>query len=198
MTQGLIEHALDGDESAARALHSSHYPAVFRLAFMLLQNREDADDATQEAFVYAFTHLDRYDPERSSFASWLKIIVTSRCRDLQRRQQTATISLQDLTQSGRELEDTTADHQPNAVLEKIELHQTVWTALNQVPTKSRQALILRYYGALSYPEMARALRCPVGTVKSRVAYGLRALSELLKSEGLVFIENTDESGGDKL
>jgi RNA polymerase sigma-70 factor (ECF subfamily) len=58
----------------------------------------------------------------------------------------------------------------------------VWEALNQVPRKSRQALILRYFGGLSYPEMAQALGCPVSTVKSRVAYGQETLARLLESE----------------
>ena len=139
MAQDLIEQALDGDESAVRALHSYHYPAVFRLAYMLLQNREDADDAAQDAFVYAFSHLNRFDPGRSAFASWLKIIVTSRCRDQQRRSRRRTTSLQDLIQNGREPEDAVPDHQPNAAIEKNGLRQTVWKALTQVPKKSRQA-----------------------------------------------------------
>jgi RNA polymerase sigma-70 factor, ECF subfamily len=188
MTQDLIERALDGDESAACALHSDHYPAVFRLAFMLLQNREDADDAAQDTFVYAFSHLNGYDPARSKFASWLKIIVTSRCRDQQRRRRTRTTSLQDLMQSGREPEDTVPDHRPDAAINKIGLQQTVSKALTQVPRKSRQALILRFYGDLTYPEMAQALGCSVSTVKSRVAYGLRVLSPLL--------ESADDLGGD--
>ena len=66
MTQELIERTLAGDESAARQLHDSHYPAVLRLAHMLLQNLQDAEDATQDAFVYAFRNLARYDQERAS------------------------------------------------------------------------------------------------------------------------------------
>jgi DNA-directed RNA polymerase specialized sigma24 family protein len=57
----------------------------------------------------------------------------------------------------------------------------VWEALNQVPRKSRQALILRYFGGLSYPEMAQALGCAVSTAKSRVAYGHQTLARLLGS-----------------
>jgi len=198
MTQDLIESALEGDEAAAQALHSSHYPAVFRLAYLLTQNLDDADDATQEAFIYAFTHLDKYDPNRSPFGSWLKVIVTSRCRDLQRKQRIPPISLQDLTQSGQQLEDPTAAHQPDAMLQKTGLQQSVWSALNQVPGKSRQALILRYYGELSYPEMAKALGCRVSTAKSRVAYGLGVLSDLLQPEDAESPETTSEVDGEQM
>ena len=182
MTQELIERTLAGDESAARQLHDTHYPAVLRLAHMLLQNLQDAEDATQDAFVYAFRNLARYDQERASFATWLKVIVTSRCRDRQRRQRFRWLSLQWLTESGLEPEDETEDHQPDAALELVGIQQMMWDALNQVPQKSRQALILRYYGQLSYREMAQALKCTISTAKSRVGYGLRALSQILGSE----------------
>ena len=198
MIQDLIERALAGDETAARELHDAHYPAVLRLAYMLLQNRQDAEDATQDAFVYAFQHLARYDPERSAFATWLKIIVTSRCRDLQRRRHIRWLSLQELTEAGFEPEDERSDHQPDVVLELMGVQQMVWKALKQVPHKSRQALILRYFGGLSYPEMAQALGCPVSTAKSRVAYGHRALAELLEREAGIALNYQGCDPGDVL
>jgi len=68
------------------------------------------------------------------------------------------------------------------MIELAGMQQTVWKALNQVPRKSRQALILRYFGGLSYPEMAQALGCTISTAKSRVAYGHQTLTRLLGSE----------------
>ena len=180
MTQDLIESALAGDEAAARELHGLHYPAVLRLAYLLLQNLQDAEDATQDAFVYAFQHLDRYDPGRAAFSSWLKVIVTSRCRDQQRRQRIRWLSIQELTETGLEPQDTTPAHQPSIALELAGIRQVVWEALEQVPRKSRQALILRYFGNLTYPEMSQALGCSVSTAKSRVVYGHRALARLLE------------------
>ena len=188
MTQDLIERALAGDEPAARKLHDDHYPAVLRLAYMLLQNLQDAEDATQEAFIYAFKNLARYDPERASLATWLKIIVTSRCRDMQRRRRVKWLSLQALTETGREPEDESPAHQPDVVIELVGVQQVVWETLEQVPRKSRQALILRYFGDLSYPEMAQALDCALSTAKSRVAYGIRTLARLLDQETSVAID----------
>jgi len=178
----LIERALVGDETAARKLHGLHYPVIIRVAYMLTQNLQDAEDATQEAFIYAFQNLDRYDPERASFASWLKVIVTSRCRDIHRRRRIKWLSLQELVETGFEPNDETSDHHPDIALELTEVQQAVWDALRQLPPKSRQALILRYFADLSYPEMAQALGCPVSTAKSRVFYGHRALARLLERE----------------
>jgi RNA polymerase sigma-70 factor (ECF subfamily) len=187
MTQDLIERVLAGDESAARKLHDAHYPAVLRLAYMLLQNLQDAEDATQDAFVYAFEHLAQYNPRRSAFDTWLKVIVTSRCRDLQRQRRIVWLSLQELTEAQLEPEDEVPDHQPDTVLELVGVQQMVWEALMQVPRKSRQALILRYFGGLSYPEMAEALGCPVSTAKSRVVYGHQVLARLLEREAPVML-----------
>jgi RNA polymerase sigma-70 factor (ECF subfamily) len=184
MTQDLIERVLAGDETAAQELHNTHYPAVLRLAYMLLQNLEDAEDATQEAFVYAFQHLARYDPKRATFVAWLKVIVTSRCRDQQRRRRFQRLSLQELVGTRLEPEDETLDHQPASKLELVSVQQVVWNSLNRVPHKSRQALILRYYGGLSYSEMAQALGCSVSTAKSRVVYGHQALARLLEQDVL--------------
>jgi RNA polymerase sigma-70 factor (ECF subfamily) len=187
MTRNLIERALAGDESAARELHDTHYPGVLRLAYMLLQDLQDAEDATQDAFVYAFEHLAQYNPRRAAFGTWLKVIVTSRCRDLQRQRRIAWLSLQELTEAGLEPEDKTPDHYPDVVLELVGVEQAVWEALKQVPRKSRQALILRYFGGLSYPEMAQALGCPVSTAKSRVVYGHQVLARLLEREAPVML-----------
>ncbi|HET92425.1 MAG TPA: sigma-70 family RNA polymerase sigma factor [Chloroflexi bacterium] len=183
MTQNLIESALAGDETAARELHDTHYPAVFRLAYMLLQNAQDAEDATQDAFIYAFERLDRFDPERGSFPAWLKVIVTSRCRDRQRRRRMTWLPLHEIVDTRLEPADESVDRQPEVALELVGRQRVVWEALERVPRKSRQALILRYFGALSYAEIAQALNCSVSTAKSRVAYGHRALTRILGPDG---------------
>jgi RNA polymerase sigma-70 factor (ECF subfamily) len=188
MTQDLIKRALAGDQAAARELHDTHYPTTLRLAYMLLQNWQDAEDATQDAFIYAFEHLNRYDSERAVFATWLKIIVTSRCRDMQRRRRVKWLSLQALIEGGREPEDESPEHRPDVALELVGAQQVIWEALEQVPRKSRQALILRYFGNLSYPEMAQALDCALSTAKSRVAYGVQTLARLLDQETSVAID----------
>lgn len=196
MTQDLIERALRGDEDAAQELHRTYYPAVFRLAHMLLQNRADADDTAQEAFIYAFAHLAQYDPHRASLGTWLRIIVTSRCRDLQRKRHMKWLSLQELTRWGREPQDDVPEHQPEFVLESTGLQQTMWNAVNQLPNKSRQALILRYYAEMSYPEMAQALGCSVSTAKSRVVYGHQSLARLLEGQMRSDEQDSNEQGED--
>ena len=188
MTQDLIKRVLAGSEVAAQQLHAAHYPATFRLAYVLLQNRQDAEDATQDAFIYAFEHLDKYNSDRASFAAWLKVIVTSRCRDLQRRR-VPWLSLQVLVEAGHEPKDEADAHQPELAVELEGTQRAVWEAMKKVPRKSRQALILRYFGGLSYAEMAQALSCPVSTAKSRVVYGHRTLARILKRQASISLDH---------
>ncbi|MBN1886884.1 MAG: sigma-70 family RNA polymerase sigma factor [Thermoflexales bacterium] len=178
----LIQRCASGDEAAARALHDEYSPGLFRLAYLLLQDTQDAEEATQDAFVYAFSHLKRYDPTRAPFGSWLKVIVASRCRDLQRKRRWQWLSLQSLLEGRREPRDEQPAHQPESALERSATRRVVWEALQGLPRKSREALILRYYGGLSFDEMARALDCSINTAKSRVAYGQARLAELLDTE----------------
>lgn len=178
----LFQRCAAGDEAAARALHDEYSPALFRLAYLLLQSVQDAEEATQDAFVYAFSHLGQFDPSRGSFGAWLKVIVVSRCRDLQRKRRWWWLSLQALLEGGRDVPDEQPIHQPESAFEQSAAQQAVWMALQQLPHKSREALILRYYGGLSFDEIAHALDCPVSTAKSRVAYGLARLGETLDAE----------------
>jgi RNA polymerase sigma-70 factor (ECF subfamily) len=177
----LIQRCAAGDQAAAHSLHDEYSPALFRLAYLLLQNTQDAQEATQDAFVYAFNHLGRFDPARGSLGAWLKVILVSRCRDLRRRRW-RWLSLQSLLEGSHDVPDEQTAHHPEQWLEQTAAQRTVWEALQRLPHKSREALILRYYGELPYNEMAQALGCSVNTAKSRVVYGLARLAELLDQE----------------
>ncbi len=177
-----IQQCAAGDQNAARALHDEYSPALFRLAYLLLQNVQDAEEATQDAFVYAFGHLKQFEPSRAPFAGWLKVILVSRCRDLQRKRRWQWLSLQALLERGHDVPDEQVTHQPESALERSASQQAIWTALQRLPHKSREALILRYYGGLSFEEMARALDCSANTAKSRVVYGLARLAEWIDQE----------------
>ena len=178
----LIQRCAAGDQAAARILHDEHSSALFRLACLLLQNVQDAEEATQDTFVYAFSHLSQFDPVRGSLAAWLKVILVSRCRDLQRRRRWGWLSLQSLLEGGHDVPDEQASHHPEQWLEQSAVQEVVWQALQRLPHKSREALILRYYGELHFDELAQALKCSVSTAKSRVMYGLARLAELLDRE----------------
>ena len=99
----IITRAIGGDEAAQRLLYETHYAAAFRLAYLLLQDAYDAEEVVQDAFVYLFRNLPRYDSKQSSFQGWLRVILVSRCRNKRRRRQLQLVSLEALDDSGQSL-----------------------------------------------------------------------------------------------
>jgi RNA polymerase sigma-70 factor (ECF subfamily) len=179
-TADAIRRAVDGDESAQRALYEAHFAAAYRLAYLLLSNAEDAEETVQDAFVYALSKLDRYDPARSSFGSWLRMILVSRCRNRYRRRRWATVSLEELEDRGR-CPAAGARSEPARWMEELDGQRHMWELLQRVSAGAREALILRYYQDLPYAEIADLLGCSVEAARSRVAHGKVQLRRLLSS-----------------
>jgi len=174
-----IERAIGGDEAAQRALYEAHYAAAFRLAYLLLQDTCDAEEVVQDAFVYVFRNLQRYDAERASFIGWLRVVLVSRCRNKRRRRQLATVSLEALAAAGQPAPDSKPDRDPADALELQGSRQAIWEALQKVSAGAREALILRYYEGLPYAEISALLGCSPDAARARVAHGKVQLRRLL-------------------
>jgi len=174
-----IARAIDGDETAQRTLYETHQAATFRLAYLLLQNTCDAEEVVQDAFVYAFRNLHRYDAARGSFYVWLRVILVSRCRNKRRRRILPSISLDVLEATGQTPADPKPASDPVNVLERLGVRRVVWEALQQISPGARDALILRYYEGLPYAEIADILGCSSDAARSRVVHGKAQLRRLL-------------------
>lgn len=175
----LITRAINGDEAAHRSLYEVHYAAAFRLAYLLLRDTRDAEEVVQDAFVYAFRNLRRYDSGRASFWTWLRVILVSRCRNKRRRKRLSIVSLEVLEAAGRAPAASDAIGDPACVLERLGKRRAVWDALQKVSPGARDALILRYYEGLAYAEVAEILGCSEAAARSRVAHGKKQLRRLL-------------------
>jgi len=175
----MIERALAGDEGSQRVIYEAHYGAASRLAYLLLANRMDAEEVVQDAFVYAFRNLARYDPERGAFRTWLRVILVSRCRNKRRRKRLPRVSLEVLNAFGQTPEDSEEANDPAHALERWHRRRAVYEALEEVSTGARDALILRYYEGLAYAEIAEILGCSNDAARSRVAHGKAQLRRLL-------------------
>lgn len=174
-----IACAIGGDEAAQRGLYERHYAAAFRLAYLFLQDVCDAEEVVQDAFVYLFRNLSRYDSTRGSFWAWLRVILVSRCRNKRRRRQLQFVSLEVLDGGGQALPDVEPARDPANVLEVLGTRRVIWEALQRVSPGARDALVLRYYEGLSYAEIAEALACSNDAARARVAHGKTQLRRLL-------------------
>lgn len=187
----IVARALGGDEGAQRALYETHYVAAFRLACLLLQDKCDAEEVVQDAFVYVLRNLHRYDSERCSFWAWLRVILVSRCHNNRRHRQVhRLVSLEGLDVAVQPSSDPqTSD--PASMLEKLGARRVVWEALQRISPAARDALVLRYYEGLPYAEIAEILDCSRDAARARVAYGKIQLRRLLvaSEEGEVCVRS---------
>ena len=174
-----VRRAIEGDEVAQRTLYDAHYAAAFRLAYLLLQEVCDAEEVVQDAFVYLFRNLHRYDAGRGSFWAWLRVALVSRCRNKRRRRRLPLVSLDVLDAAGQAPADPAPASNPADVLELQGTRRAVWEALQQISSGARDALILRFYEGLSYAEIADVLGCSNDAARARVAHGKAQLRRLL-------------------
>jgi RNA polymerase sigma-70 factor (ECF subfamily) len=174
-----LARALRGDEAGQRQIYQAYHAAAYRLAHLLLRDGMDAEEVVQDAFVYAFRHLDRYDPGRAAFWTWLRVILVSRCRNKRRGKRLSRVSLDVLNAVGRMPADAGPTNDPGLAVERFDTRREVYRALQQVSPGARDALVLRYYEGMPYAEMAEILGCSSDAARSRVAHGKSQLRRLL-------------------
>jgi len=153
----LVAACVDGTPEAFRELLSRYRKSALNLAYQMLGNGEDAEDAAQEAFVRVFQAVPRFRGQ-AAFSTWLYRIVTNLCLARMRRRR-GDVDLETLG------EPKAADSPSQQVTEGLLTRQV----LQEMSPTLRAVLLLRVEGGLSYREMAEALGVPLGTVRSRLS-----------------------------
>ena len=163
----LIARCLGGHQDAYEAIVTRYQRGLFTVALRMLGNYEDARDATQNAFVKAYEHLNTFDPNQRFF-SWLFRILKNECLNVLRaRRPSQPVSL-----------DMPSDRAADPV-EVRERQKAIQTALMSLSTEYREVVVLRHYTDLSYDDIAVALGIPATKVKSRLYTARQQLGELL-------------------
>jgi RNA polymerase sigma-70 factor, ECF subfamily len=167
--------AREGDRDAFGELIERHAPAARRVARSILRHPEDADDAAQDGFYSAWRNLDRFDTGRP-FGPWLIRIVINAAQDLRRRR--AVRSTEPLP-----AEVAASGRTPARIYERAELGKRVDAALADLPERQRVAVVLFDVEGYSHAEIAELLGIPVGTARSDLFHGRRALRARLDLKG---------------
>lgn len=173
----MIERWKSGDERAAEALYHHFSESTFRLAYALLGNAADAEEAAQDALTYALVKIHRYDSERAAFGTWLHTITVSRCRDRQRRKRLARISLGEWLGWGRDLPDPAPG--PESQVVQNETRHALLDAVQALSPSLREAIVLRYGAGHTFREIAEIMDCPAPTAQSRVRLAYKQLRQTL-------------------
>jgi len=175
---GLLERMVAGDASALAEAYDAHSSAVFAVAYRMLPDWHVAEDVVHDVFLSLWERPAGYDPRRGRLRPWL--CAAARCQVIDRIRRTEV--------EIRRLPAMAADFSPVAdITEAIDrdvIAKVVRRSIDELPESRRAAVLLAYYGGLSYREVAVQLGIAEGTAKSRMRTALRQLANLLDAESL--------------
>ncbi|AKG35793.1 MULTISPECIES: RNA polymerase sigma factor [Paenibacillus] len=165
--QGLVRAAQSGDRDALITLLREIEGQVYKTAFYILHNEQDALDASQEALIRIYTKIGSYE-EKAQFKTWVQRIVTNICIDKFRKTK-PTVSIDEHEMVFKDKQNVEREVLSGYLAEDIR------EAIDQLPEHHRTVIVLRYLQDFSYNEIAESLDLPLNTVKS---YLFRARQQL--------------------
>jgi len=169
-----IRLARQGNQAAWEALIRAHQEPVFRLAYLLLGDPDEAEDITQETFLRAYKALRRFDTERP-LRPWLLRIASNLAHNRHRSIGRYLATLTHFAQRDPEkLSPTTIQPDDDS--------QLLWQAVKKLTMPFQEAIYLRYFLDMSEIEMAGTLDVPAGTIKSRLHRGLSKLRGIIERD----------------
>lgn len=183
--EACVERALAGDKTAFEEIYERHREPVFKVAFGVVRNVDDALDVAQETFLKAYRCLERFE-KRSSLLTWLCQIAIHRAIDMTRRKKVRKASELEDYMTGDGSRNGTSNRlgpkptlDPGALAQGGELKAALDRALDELSEKHREVFVLYTVKGLAYKDIAKTLGIQIGTVMSRLFYARKRLQELL-------------------
>ena len=181
--QLLVERAQAGDKQAFDKLVQKYQRKLSRLLSRFIRDHAEVEDVAKEAFIKAYRALPSFRGE-SAFYTWLyRIGINTAKNYLVAKGRRAPTSTDFDTEEAEVFDD--ADHMsdintPEGMLKSTQIGQTVNSAMEALPEELRQAIVLREIEGLSYEDIATEMKCPIGTVRSRIFRAREAVAEKLR------------------
>lgn len=176
---GLISRCQQGDQEALRAIFEQYQKKVYRIAYGVVREREDAHDVVQEVFIKLFRSIKNFRGKSQFYTYLYRMAMNTALDHVRKMKKTRATSLDEegSPQPADEIED-----RPEHNLYRKELEEKLKEALDKLPADQKATLIFREIEELSYQEIAETMGCSIGTVMSRLHYGRKKLQELLKDD----------------
>jgi RNA polymerase sigma factor (sigma-70 family) len=181
----MVRLAVDhGDQKAYAELMARYKDSIYYMLLKMVNNRDDAEDLTIEAFGKAFRNIKQYTPDYA-FSTWLFKIATNNCIDFIRKKRKLMLSIdrgfenedgQDIT-----LEVKSEGPSPDDVMMKKQKVLMMKDVVEKLKPRYRRLVELRYYQELSYEEIAEELKLPLGTVKAQLFRAREFLYQIMKN-----------------
>jgi len=181
----LVQLAVQGDQKAYAELLSRYKDSIYFMLLKMVNNRDDAEDLTIEAFGKAFKNLHQYTPD-FAFSTWLFKIATNNCIDFIRRKRKFTFSIDKSIESDSgqemqfEIKSTALD--PEEGMIKKQKAALMRDVVQKLKPRYKRLVELRYFHERSYEEIADELQLPLGTVKAQLFRAREFLYQILKSK----------------
>ncbi|MCB8943921.1 MAG: sigma-70 family RNA polymerase sigma factor [Ardenticatenaceae bacterium] len=181
-----LEEARQGDKAAFGKLIEAYQGPVYNLAYRMLSNSGEAEEAAQEAFIRAYTRLDSYNPAHK-FSTWLLSITSNYCIDQLRKRRAVFLSIDEPLPPHPAL-SADQEKRPESQLLMNEQQTMVQSLLEELAPDYRQTVVLRYWYDLSYEEIAEMMDTTVSAIKSRLFRARKQLADLALENGLDAME----------
>lgn len=159
-----------GDEEAFRMVYEATRDHAYRLVYYLSPSKDDIGDIMSEVYIELLRSADNYRPERP-FEVWFNGLIVRQVRNWKRK----SWRLHRIVEKLKTLPDTSFDRKAEARLTAIGDQMDLMPALQTLPQKAKEIIVLRYYQDCSLEEIAALLDVPIGTVKSRHHHALKKL-----------------------
>jgi RNA polymerase sigma-70 factor (ECF subfamily) len=182
----LIDRVKRGDMHAFEMLVVKYQRRIQRLVARMVRDPEQVEDIAQETFIRAYRALPQFRGE-SAFYTWLyRIAVNTAKKTLMDMKRDPVVTESALASRGESNETSSLENElssaetPEAVIASREIAKTVNAAIDALPEDLRQAIVLREIEGLAYEEIASAMNCPIGTVRSRIFRAREAIAQRLR------------------
>lgn len=180
----LIDEALSGNQTSYEKLMKKYYQLIYNLVYRMILKKEDVEDLTQEAFIKAFNSLKNFD-KQFSFSTWLFKIATNNAIDYLRKKKLSTFSIDKQIESDDSdftFEIPDSENKPDKHIMDKEMRKILDEAIDSLPPKYKQVIVMRHKGELEYEEIAKELNLPLGTVKAHIFRGRELMNKYLKDK----------------
>jgi RNA polymerase sigma-70 factor (ECF subfamily) len=176
-----VAKARGGDTDAFRVLVERHSRPLFRLAFRMTGNQQDAEDVVQDSFLRAYRQLGKFD-ERASFGTWLYRIAVNCSLDLVRSRKRRS---EHMAPVDSEMEDPVLslpapDPTPDRLAMSGEVRERVAEAMNELSASERTAFVLRHFEGMCIEDVSQVLGCQPGAAKHSVFRAVQKLRRALE------------------
>lgn len=177
----LVLSAINGDQKSFEELFKRYKDAIFFMLLKMVNNKNDAEDLTFEAFGKAFRNIRQYSP-KYAFSTWLFKIASNNCIDFLRKKKGNTVSIDGKEDNENERSITLESNTLNPEQDYIKKQKAtiMRRQVSRLKERYRRLIELRYFEEFSYEEIAKELKLPIGTVKAQLFRARELLFNTLK------------------